>query len=310
MTRKSLAILLILSLSFTPLAIAETQTKTEYVLALEGPTWKDSIINVLITPPSNESWWNPAYLNATLHAISEWNDAIAYFAANHTDFAYLSQLRMAPQVSNSSTNAEFESYVSWTDEFESNVTCEAGLSKTTYDLTGVITNNSITIAAHDCYGNVLNEADSQNVVLHELGHMLGLGHSNYTGDLMYYAYTLGSPVRAISTLDLYGVGTVFRWMASSLEFDQANQGTPVYSDTLPPDIAYEYLPISEKNLPPQSTLDVITTTFLAFQGALSQLDFWVFMGLLTVAAIAGYVVLRRVRRRMISRQLELKKAAT
>ena len=31
----------------------------------------------------------------------------------------------------------------------------------------------------------------QNIALHELGHGLGLGHSNYTDDLMYSLYTLG-----------------------------------------------------------------------------------------------------------------------
>lgn len=155
----------------------------------------------------------------------------------------------------------------------------------------------MTISAYDCRGNVLSEADSQNVAIHELGHVLGLGHSNYTDDLMYYAYTLGSPVRAISTLDTYGVGTVFRWMASSLEFDRANQGSPIYSVTLPPEIAYEDLPISEKNLPPQSPLEQIITYFSYIPNIIATLEFWLLMGFFTIAVVSIYLLGRRARKR-------------
>ena len=309
MTRKFiLTILLVLSLSFSSLVSAVVQAETEYVIALVGPTWKDSIIHVFIDPSTSESWWNPAFLNATLHGISQWNEAISYFAANHSDFAYLSRLRIEPQVYNS-PNADLECVMSWVRQF-GNVTCEAGLTRTT-SFSGIIINSSLTVSAYDCLGNVLSEADSQNVVLHELGHVLGLAHSNYTGDLMYFSYTLGSPVRAISTLDLYGVGTVFRWMATSLEFDQANQGSPIYSVTLSPDIAYEHLAISEKNLPPQSPLERIRTNFGFIPGALSNPNLWILMSFLTVVVVAGYLVLRRMRRgRISSKHLDFNKTAT
>ena len=58
----------------------------------------------------------------------------------------------------------------------------------------------------------------QNVALHELGHSLGLGHSNYTGDLMYAVYTMGiHRLKSISTLDVYGVATLFAWETNSTD---------------------------------------------------------------------------------------------
>ena len=291
---------MVLSLCFSIFTVAVTQAETEYEVALQGSTWDHSVIDVLITPPSNVSWWNPSYLNATLHAISQWNEAIASFAGNYSDFAYLSRLRIAPQVSNS-TESGFDSYVSWIEQFESNVTCEAGLTRTTIESPGIVTRNSVTISAHDCDGNVLSEADSQNVALHELGHVLGLGHANYTDDLMYFSYTLSSPVRAVSTLDLYGVGVVFRWMAVSLEFDQANMGSRIYSVTLPSEISYEYFPVSEKNLPPQTVFVQFRNYLWLSAEAIAKPEFWVFMVLLTVALVTVFAILRRVRRKTVVR---------
>ena len=253
-----MALLLILSLTSTTIVLGEAQTQSTYMLELQGPTWEHSIINLIITPQYNEPWWNPAYLNSTLRAISEWNEAISFSASNYTDFAYLSGLRMIPEVSNSARTG-FDVQISWIQQF-GNVTCEAGLTRTTYETSGVIRNSDVNLSAYDCRGNILSEVDMQNVALHELGHVLGLGHANNTGDLMYFAYTLSSPVRAISTLDVYGVASVFRWMSASPEFDQSNQGPRIFSVTLPPTIKYDYLQISDANLPPpQSPLDSFNT---------------------------------------------------
>ena len=296
MTKKTvIAFFLVLALSLSTLATVDAQTEQEYVLALGGHTWNHSVITVLVIPSSDESWWNPSYLNASLHAIDQWNEAISYFASNHSDFAYLSRLSMAPQVSNS-TSTGFDAYISWIERF-GNVTCEAGLSTTWYTSLNKIINSTITISAYDCRGNVLSEADAQNVALQELGHSLGLGHTNFTGDTMYGAYTLNSPVRSISTLDVYGVGTVFRWMAYSQEYNSVNQGSPIYSVTLPPNIDYEYLPISEKNLPPQSTIDQIRTF-------LDNFAEYILVGLIfvliAVTVTPAYIIITRMRKKRVA----------
>ncbi len=294
MTKKGLMVFsLVLTLSLSMLAAVDAQTESEYVLALGGNTWDHSVLKVLVIPSYNESWWNPSYLNASLHAIDQWNEAISYFASNHSDFAYLSRLSMAPQVSNSTTTG-FDAYISWIERF-GNVTCEAGLTTTWYTSSNKITKSTITFSAYDCRGNVLSEADMQNVALHELGHCLGLGHANFTGDIMYSVYTLSSPVRAISTLDVYGVGTVFRWMADSQEYNSVNQGSPIYSVTLPPNIDYEYLPISEKNLPPQSTIDQIRTFLEDIADYI--LPVGLILILLAVTAVSAYVIITRTHKK-------------
>lgn len=299
MIRKTILFLflfLIIGLSFTVFYQVEAQTQTTYSLDLQGPTWNHSTINILINPQSDKSWWNPDYLDATLRAIDEWNSALSYFASNRSDFVYLSNVKMTYTISNS-MDEPFDTILSWIEQF-GNETCEAGLTRTSYDSLGLIFNTTLTMSAYDCRGNILNDIDMQNVALHELGHVLGLGHANSTSDLMYFAYTLGNPVRSVSTLDTYGVGVVFRWLAKSTEFNQDNQGDQISSVNLPSDIAYEALPIPINDIPPQSALGPAQMYFVDFLQFILQPVILTSI-LLAVAALLIYSIVARGRRKHV-----------
>lgn len=299
MIRKTILFLflfLIIGLSFTVFYQVEAQTQTTYSLDLQGPTWNHSTINILINPQSDKSWWNPDYLDATLRAIDEWNSALSYFASNRSDFVYLSNVKMTYTISNS-MDEPFDTILSWIEQF-GNETCEAGLTRTSYDSLGLIFNTTLTMSAYDCRGNILNDIDMQNVALHELGHVLGLGHANSTSDLMYFAYTLGNPVRSVSTLDTYGVGVVFRWLAKSIEFNQDNQGDQISSVNLPSDIAYEALPIPINDIPPQSALGPAQMYFVDFLQFILQPVILTSI-LLAVAALLIYSIVARGRRKHV-----------
>ena len=300
MTKRAVvSLFLILSFALSTLSLVEAQSQDVYQLSLQGPTWDHPVINVLIVPSDGEQWWNPSYLNSTLRAINQWNEGISYFASGHSDFVYMSEVRMTPQVSNR-TGSGFDAYITWIEQF-GNVTCDAGLTKTVYTSSQVITNSSTTFSAYDCRGNILSEVDMQNVAIHELGHCLGLGHANFTDDSMYFAYTLGSSLRAISTLDAYGATTVFRWLRISQDFDIANQGVPTYSVRVPDGPPYEYLPVSQENLPPQSTIDQIRTFLDEFVNIITQPEVMVIV-LLAVSAVAFYIIITRVRgKRVVSK---------
>lgn len=299
MIRKTILFLflfLIIGLSFTVFYQVEAQTQTTYSLDLQGPAWNHSTINILINPQSDKSWWNPDYLDATLRAIDEWNSALSYFASNRSDFVYLSNVKMTYTISNS-MDEPFDTILSWIEQF-GNETCEAGLTRTSYDSLGLIFNTTLTMSAYDCRGNILNDIDMQNVALHELGHVLGLGHANSTSDLMYFAYTLGNPVRSVSTLDTYGVGVVFRWLAKSTEFNQDNQGDQISSVNLPSDIAYEALPIPINDIPPQSALGPAQMYFVDFLQFILQPVILTSI-LLAVAALLIYSIVARGRRKHV-----------
>ncbi len=230
---------------------ALAQVKDEYSLQLQGFVWNHTALNALIVTSNNESWWSNLYLNVALRAIDQWNEAIAAFASNNSDFSYLSSLTILPTVSNTSRSG-FDIYVEWTTTPFSNTTDEIGLSQISANYRNTINNCTVMLAAHTHHGDSLNEGDLQNVALHELGHSLGLGHSNYTGDLMNAYYTRGSSPEKVSTLDVYGVATLFAWEISNVGFYPLSGWLKENSVILPSEIDYRGLPVSVENTVPQT----------------------------------------------------------
>jgi len=105
---------LFLTAGISAISQVQGQNQNNYSLQIQGLTWNRTTLNILLVTPNNESWWNPSYVNSTLRAIGQWNDAIRYFASNYSDFAYLSSLKFEPTVSNE-TKPGFDIYLNWTE---------------------------------------------------------------------------------------------------------------------------------------------------------------------------------------------------
>jgi predicted Zn-dependent protease len=267
------------------------QSQENYSLQLQGYTWSRSTLNALVVTVENESWWDPAFLNTSLRAVGQWNEAIAAFESNYSDYSYLSSLRIQPTVSNS-TQPGYDIYVSWHESPFSNTTDVVGLSQISANYQKTITNCTINLAAHTLHGDTLNEGDMQNVALHELGHSLGLGHSNYTGDLMYSLYTIGSPGEDVSTLDVYGVATVFAWEKGRFTFFPLKN--LVDRVVLPTGVTYQFLPVSQKNARPQTLANNSVVQFLVLMfEILIHREIYVFVILFFVVLVLIAVFYRR-----------------
>jgi hypothetical protein len=263
--RKFVLLFLLLSSLFLAPSICHTghvQAQSNYSLGIQGTTWDQSRLRILLVVPNNESWWKASDLNATLRAIGQWNDAISYFASNYSDYAYLSSLDFVPTVSNEAKPG-FNVYLNWTEFPVSSASNELGLESTS-SLNGFVLNATINLTTHTSHGDALTDGDMQNVALHELGHSLGLEHCNYTGDVMYPAYTLFSFAESLSTLDVYGVATVFSF--SSIVNQSVSIGGlgQIGSIVLPSNIQYSYLPVSAQNARPQTVANNVVVQYLVF----------------------------------------------
>ncbi|MCW4003892.1 MAG: matrixin family metalloprotease [Candidatus Bathyarchaeota archaeon] len=267
--RKLLLLLLLVSSLFLSYDFlnnnqAKAQTEDQYILQLQGFAWNQTTLNVLIVTPTNESWWNPVYSNCVLRAIGQWNDAITVFASNYSDYAYLSSLSIQSAISNE-TQPGFDIYINWTQSPLIETEDQVGLSKIVVDKGGAIINSTINLAASTNHGVAISEGDAQNIALHELGHSLGLGHCNYTADLMYPVYTLQGSAQDISTLDAYGVATVFVWKLES-SFYPIRAWLKEKSVSLPATVPYGYLPVSSENVRPATLADNPVVQFLILIG--------------------------------------------
>ena len=190
------------------------------------------------------------YLDDTLRAVGQWNDAIQYFASNYTNYAYLSFVNLEATVSNQ-TQPGFDIYLNWTASSLENSTDVAGLTFPT-EQDNVMINSTINLSTHASHGEPLSDADEQNVALHELGHGLGILCTNNTDEIMTPEYILRGSTKLISTLDVYGVAKVFDWPTNSSNFYPVNSWLPSQPVILPSNITYQFLPVSSQNAVPQT----------------------------------------------------------
>ncbi len=287
---------LLLAGCFASIDNVHGQSQDNYSIALQGFVWNHASLNVLVVTAENESWWSPTDLKSALRAIGQWNDALAAFFSNYTDYSYLSNLRLQPTVSNQ-TQPGYDIYINWTESPFSK-TDEVGLSQISADYRSVINNCTVNLASHLHHGDSLSEGDKQNIALHELGHSLGLGHSNYTGDLMYAYYSTGSSSEDISTLDVYGVATLFSWELNTFKFYPINRWLKENSVVLPSSIPYKGLPVSPENVLPQTLVNspVVKTIVMMFEILIHPEIFSFVVLFITIFVIIALIPNRRKKR--------------
>ena len=239
-------ILLLLGLTFMISVAKLTEAQQEHLISITGYTWDHSTITVCVIPRDNESWWQPAYLDAVLNGIAHWNDAIQKFASANTEFLFLSSVHLVPTVTYENVTS-FDVYIGWIGECESETTI--GQTHATIKSLCTILNSTVCLAAKAPSGHVMTGVDMQNIVTHELGHTFGLSHCSYSEDVMYSTISYSETVKQLSSLDLYALSQVFGWMTNSIQFEYSNMCPEESSITLPQNISYAYYPIAAEHLP-------------------------------------------------------------
>ncbi len=248
---KSSFCIILLLLLFTPLGMVQAQTQDTQSLDLFTYTWSKSTLNVLIVEADGQSWWRPEYTSAAANAVEDWNQAISYFSSKHSEYGYLSGVKLVSEISKD-FKPGYDVYVNFTLTIIDNGGIILGRATTYPSSNGIIDQCTIVLTTTAELLSLNNEG-IRNVATHELGHALGLGHSNSTSDLMYANNDLIFSKNKISNLDFIGVAVLFDWMKT---------GTPPKSQVrdsivLPSNVAFEYAPST--NQAPNPLNDIIAT---------------------------------------------------
>jgi hypothetical protein len=83
------------------------------------------------------------------------------------------------------------------------------ISKSGSTITGCITYFNINDSLEWSTTGEAGKADVESVAVHEFGHWLGLGHSEYSTAVMYYALALGQVRRSLSLDDINGACYIY-----------------------------------------------------------------------------------------------------
>lgn len=128
------------------------------------PDRADRPLTVWIQPDPSIEDWSPLYVERVREAFSEW-DAVNL----PVGFVFVED----------SVHAEI--HVSWIDHFNEPI---SGRTKWARDDEWLITDANIILAVHHHQGEVLDDEAMKAMALHEIGHLLGLDHTQDSSNIM------------------------------------------------------------------------------------------------------------------------------
>jgi hypothetical protein len=232
-----LAILVLCVAMLVTLPFIYAQALSTYTIALEGGRWTHYTITVKIQPPAQNYFNTKFYQDLVVRAFLIWNRALQEFTNTYyprTHIYNFTETTTSPDVTVNLVFGTISNKYQGMTFLSNGIGTKIALS-VTYDTQGKLKINSDLFIAS---------------AKHEVGHVLGLGHTALLDDIMYNGSS-GFVYNAISTLDAYAV----YYLAYS-------KGSVPASITLPSNIDYDYIVCDPYSCRPIPEFPVANSTLL------------------------------------------------
>lgn len=196
-------------------------SKEEYNIKISGLAWDfidDPVINILIIPNPNLSGWKDSNIDDVKEAFNDWIYCIQLFTHEY-GYHYLENIKFEIDVSKENTviKDNYDIIVNWINQIDSKGAAGAAVMLSNSD--NRITKATITLpisVIKDGKHYILSDIDVTNIATDEIGHSLGLGHSNFKGDVLYGFYDFPQEEYCHSTLDIYGLAIIYQYLNNNL----------------------------------------------------------------------------------------------
>jgi predicted Zn-dependent protease len=111
-------------------------------------------------------------------------------------------------------------------EFHYGESVAAGLTQLSFSNAGFIDRVDVTLSG-GIFDNQIDDSELEQIIRHEIGHVLGLGHANFDDSIMFN--NIDSRTRNISDCEITGVIVANHWKLTNSSRDKDNQ-SPEYPD--------------------------------------------------------------------------------
>lgn len=192
----------------------EEELPTIDLLGMAWNLYEDRIIDVLIIPNPSLSDWEPSFVLDAQNAIAEWANAIDDSIANQGGPEYLNLLNVDVKDLDDE-EITYDVTIEWVTMFAPPSIIGATTIEDS-DGDGDIDSAQIILAIRLRRKYQLTDIDMQNVVAHEFGHVLALGHASNApkDELMNPSTSLPQDIRPPSNLDAKGLTVIYDYLTT------------------------------------------------------------------------------------------------